>query len=66
MKMSEIKQFTDKELFERIDDEVNLLVRMKLNHVISPLDNPQKISQTRKNIARLKTELYQREVNVNE
>lgn len=66
MKMSEIKQFTDKELFERIDDEVNLLVRMKLNHVVSPLDNPQKISQTRKNIARLKTELHQREVNVNE
>lgn len=66
MKMSEIKQFTDKELFERIDDEVNLLVRMKLNHVVSPLDNPQKISQTRKNIARLKTELHQREVNANE
>ena len=65
MKMSEIKQFTDKELSERIDDEVNLLVRMKLNHVVSPLDNPQKIGQTRRNIARLNTELRQREVNTN-
>ena len=65
MKTSEIKQFTDKELFERIDDEVNLLVRMKLNHVVSPLDNPQKIVQTRKNIARLKTELRQREMSTN-
>ena len=65
MKTSEIKQFTDKELFERIDDEVNLLVRMKLNHVVSPLDNPQKIVQTRKNIARLKTELRQREISTN-
>lgn len=65
MKMSEINQFTDKELLERIDDEVNLIVRMKLNHVVSPLDNPQKIVQTRKNIARLKTELRMREVNAN-
>ena len=65
MKMSEIKQFTDKELLERIDDEVNLIVRMKLNHVVSPLDNPQKISQTRRNIARLKTALREREVNAN-
>lgn len=65
MKMSEINQFTDKELLERIDDEVNLIVRMKLNHVVSPLDNPQKIVQTRKNIARLKTELRLREVNAN-
>ncbi len=65
MKTTEIKQFTDKELLERIDDETNLLVRMKLNHVVSPLDNPNKISQTRKNIARLRTELRQREINTN-
>ena len=65
MKTSEIKQFTDKELLERIDDDFNLLVRMKLNHVVSPLDNPNKISQTRRNIARLKTELRQREINTN-
>ena len=65
MKMSEIKQFTNKELLERIDDEVNLLVRMKLNHVVSPLDNPQKIKQMRRNIARLKIEMSQREFSVN-
>ena len=65
MKTSEIKQFTEKELLERIDDEINLLVRMKLNHVVSPLDNPNKISQTRRNVARLKTELRQREINTN-
>ena len=65
MKTSEIKQFTDKELLERIDDDFNLLVRMKLNHVVSPLDNPNKISYTRRNIARLKTELRQREINTN-
>ena len=65
MKTSEIKQFTDKELLERIDDETNLLVRMKLNHVVSPLDNPNKISEMRRNIARLKTESRQRELNTN-
>jgi len=65
MKTSEIKQFTDKELQERIEDEVSLLVRTKLNHVVSPLDNPQKIEQMRKNVARLKTELRQRQLNTN-
>jgi len=65
MKMSEIKQFTDLELNERIEDEANLLVRMELNHIVSPMDNPQKIKQTRRNIARLKTEFKQRQLNTN-
>jgi large subunit ribosomal protein L29 len=38
-----------------------MLVRMKLNHAITPLDNPQKIRQTKVTIARLLTELRVRE-----
>ena len=60
MKSSEIKQLTTKELEERINDEKDLLTRMKLNHAVSPLENPLKIRFARKNIARLLTEYNQR------
>ena len=63
MKSSEIKELTTKELEERIDTESTLLTRLKLNHAVSPLDNPLKITKARKNIARLKTELRKRELN---
>ena len=55
MKSSEIKELTIKEIEEKIDNEKSFLVKQKLNHAISPLDNPLKIRETRKNIARLKT-----------
>lgn len=62
MKQAEIKQLTNKELNERIVDEKELLAKLKINHAISPLDNPKKISTIRRNIARLKTELRKREL----
>ena len=62
MKQSEIKQFTTKELNERIIDEKELLSKLQINHTISPLDNPMKIKAIRRNIARLRTELRKREL----
>lgn len=61
--MSEIKELSSQELLERLDNERSTLVRMKLNHAISPLDNPIKIKYTRRNIARLETEIRMRERN---
>lgn len=61
MKTSEIKELSNKELIERIDSESDLLIRLKLNHAISPLDNPMKIRISRRNIARMKTELIKRQ-----
>jgi large subunit ribosomal protein L29 len=55
MKASEIKELTVKEIEERIDNEKNFLIKQKLNHAISPLDNPLKIRETKRTIARLKT-----------
>lgn len=63
MKSSEIRELTNQELLERIDNEKTNLVRMKLNHAISPLENPQKIKESRKTIARLMTEQRKREMN---
>ncbi|HRW62038.1 MAG TPA: 50S ribosomal protein L29 [Bacteroidales bacterium] len=65
MKNSEIRELTTKEIEERIDTESTHLTRLKLNHAVSPLDNPLKLNQIRKDIARLKTELRKRELNQN-
>ena len=62
MKTSEIRELSTPDLVERIDTEKTMLVRMRLNHAITPLDNPQKIKQTRLTRARLMTELHAREL----
>ena len=66
MKTSEIKELTNKEIAERIQSETENLVRLKLNHAVSPLDNPMKIKESRRNIARLKTILRNRELSENQ
>ena len=60
MKIKEIKELSTSEIEERIDTEKSLLLKLKMNHAVSPLDNPLKIPATKRNIARLKTELRQR------
>ena len=60
MKTREIKELNNKEIQERMDAEKEHLVRLKLNHAISPLDNPLHIKEVRRTIARLATELRQR------
>ncbi|MCJ7447429.1 MAG: 50S ribosomal protein L29 [Bacteroidales bacterium] len=62
MKTPEIRELSTPDLLERIDTERTMLVRMKLNHAITPLDNPQKLKQTKITIARLLTELHSREL----
>jgi large subunit ribosomal protein L29 len=62
MKTSEIKELTTKEIVERMQTEQENLVRLRLNHAISPLENPMKLKEAKKNVARLKTVLRQREL----
>ena len=61
MKTREIKELNSKEIQERLDAEVSRLDLLKLNHSISPLDNPLQIKEVRRTIARFATELRQRE-----
>ncbi len=63
MKTREIKELNTKEIQERFEIENQQLTRLKLNHSISPLDNPSQIKVVRRTIARLATELRQREIN---
>jgi large subunit ribosomal protein L29 len=62
MKTAEIKELTNAEIEERLASEKEALTRMKINHSISPLENPMQIKVARKNIARLATELRSREL----
>lgn len=62
MKAKEVKELTTAEIKERMDAQKAELAQMKLQHSISPLDNPLQIREVRKNIARLATELRQREL----
>lgn len=62
MKTSEIRELTNHELVERIDTEKVNLTRMKMNHAVSPLDNPIQIKFARRLVARLITESKVREI----
>jgi large subunit ribosomal protein L29 len=63
MKTSEIRELSKAEILERIQTDRDSLTRMKMNHAITPLENPQVIVNVRRNIARFKTILRQREIN---
>ena len=63
MKIKEIREFETKALVEKIENEEARLHQMKLNHTITPLENPSEIKAVRRDIARMKTELRQRELN---
>jgi large subunit ribosomal protein L29 len=57
MKNEEIKAFTLAELNEKIISEKETLRKLTFAHQVSAIENPMRIKETRKLIARLKTEL---------
>ncbi len=63
MKKEEIKELSTQDLKERLEQARKDYLQQKINHAISPIDNPAKITHDRKMIARMKTELRQRELN---
>ena len=63
MKIAEIKNIETKELVEKLESAVDALNKKKLNHNITPLENTSEIKADRRDIARMKTELRQRELN---
>ena len=63
MKIAEVRELSTKELAERLEVEEANYKNMVLNHAISPLEDPSQIKKLRRTIARMKTELRQRELN---
>ena len=62
MKQEVIQEFSTDELKERLEEERKQMTRLRLNHAVSPLENPNKIREYRKTIARMLTELKDREI----
>jgi len=60
MKATVIKEMSSSEILERIDNEKAMLQKLRMNHTVSPLENPLKIKFTKRTIARLLTELQSR------
>lgn len=57
MKQKDIEALSIQELKEKLQDEKGSLDKMRLNHKISPVENPMTIRNARKRVARLSTEL---------
>ena len=62
MKKESLRELSVADLNERLEQARVQLVKMNLNHAASPLENPNLIRATRKNIARMLTELRRREL----
>lgn len=62
MTNSDIKALNTVELQEKIASEKEALRKIRFAHQVSAIENPMKIRDTRKLIARLNTELRQREL----
>jgi len=62
MKQVDIKNLSVDDLQENLAEQTDLLSKLKMNHAVSPLENPKQITAVRKTVARLKTELRKREL----
>lgn len=61
MKQQEITKLSIGDVQDSIANLSEQLVKMKLAHKVSPMENPIQIRKMRKTIARLKTELTKRQ-----
>lgn len=57
MKKTDLKSLSVEQLSEQLVAERERLQKLKFAHAITPIENPNRITQSRKEIARLLTEL---------
>ena len=62
MKQSEIKGLSNAELQEKIGETKKSYADLRMAHAISPLENPIQLRTMRRTIAKLATELNNREL----
>ena len=61
MKQAVVRDLSTPELKDKLAEELAGIARLRLSHTVSPLENPLKLREARRTIARLKTELHKRE-----
>lgn len=62
MKANKIRELTDEELNKKVSDYKEELFNLRFQLATGQLDNPMRIREVKKNIARCKTILRQREL----
>lgn len=62
MDPDDIREMTSEEIEQRIVDEYDEIRKLEFNHAVAPLDNPMILRQKRRDIARMKTILREREL----
>jgi large subunit ribosomal protein L29 len=60
MTTKDITALTKSDLHEKLKEERELMYKMKFNHTVTPIENPNKIKASRKLIARFLTEINRR------
>ncbi len=63
MKVSEIRELGPEEMQSKVDDLREELFNLRFQHGTGQLENSQKLKQTKKDIARLKTIMREVELN---
>ena len=62
MKNPEITKLNDKELQDKLKEERALLTKLRIQHGVTPIENPQRIPVQKKLIARILTETSDRSI----
>lgn len=64
VKVKELRDMTDADLRKKLADTKDELFRLRFQSATGQLDNPMKIQEVRRRIARLKTVMRERELGI--
>ena len=64
MKAKEIKNLSTEELNKKLDELKKDLFMLRMQHATNQLDNPMRLAAAKKDIARIKTIIREKETNV--
>jgi large subunit ribosomal protein L29 len=65
MKNAELQSLTLEELRQKLEAEKESLTKLRFAHAISPIENPMRIRESKKLIARIATTLRNKEIQNN-
>lgn len=61
-KGTELKDLTVAELQDKLQEERSSLTKLRFNHTVSPIESPMQLRSKRRDVARILTELRNREL----
>jgi len=64
LKAKNLRDLTDEELAKKLEESKDELFRLRFQLATNQLDNPMRLKEVRKNIARLKTVIRERELGI--